>query len=169
MGLRDEELVDEVGTAFLARVESSLRVSDAHQGLITCPGCGERIEHRMHRRRGTTIRCADCGWSVAWEAYHKSYRKKQLVAGGMEPFFREFQARYPLARGYQEKMLLIDALIHRFHGELAGSPGRSGAVNLIGGTWEEVLGFLDRLAQGPGSTPGLAENRAAWQELRAGK
>jgi hypothetical protein len=163
-GLRDDELLDEIGMALYMRVESILTVTDGHRGLIKCWGCAGRIEHKMHRRTGTVIRCAACGWSIAWADYHRSYRRKQLVAGGMEAFFREFYEQYPRARTYPEKMRRIDTLIHRYHWELEGSPGRSGAVNLIGGTQEEVVAFLNELTYGPGGTDGLRETRDSWRK-----
>ena len=62
-------------------------------------------------------------------------------------------------------MLLIDALIHAFHhGIVEDMPHRSAANNLIEGSHSQVVAFLDDLAYGQGSTPGLQEKRAEWQE-----
>ena len=53
-------------------------------------------------------------------------------------------------------MLAIDRLIHVCHWELKGKPGRSAARELVYAQNNvELLTFLDRLALGPGSTPGL--------------
>jgi hypothetical protein len=58
---------------------------------------------------------------------------------------------YPLARNVQEQMICIDQLIHSFHISLrTGKVTRSFANNLIEGSHEQVLQFLDRLASKPG-------------------
>ena len=44
---------------------------------------------------------------------------------------------------------------------------RPTAVNLIEGRMRELIVFLDELAQGPGGTPGLAEQAERWRvEIR---
>ena len=61
-------------------------------------------------------------------------------------------------------MILIDQLIHAFHqGIREGMPHRAAANNLIEGSHREVVAFLDRLAYGDGSTPGIQEMREEWQ------
>jgi hypothetical protein len=42
-------------------------------------------------------------------------------------------------------------------------------VNLIDGDVNFVVEFLDRLTYGPGSTPRLAQNQAAWREKNTQK
>ena len=175
LGLQDEELADEVGYAFLARIDSMLAATEAHRGRARCPECATIIDRqrenpRMLAPRNEVLHCAGCGWSLPWVEYHRSFRKKQLVAGGMEPFIRDFEREFPRARGYREKILLIDALIHRFHFELEGRPGRPGGVNLIGGSVREVIDFLNQLSYGPSSTPGIEDRGAAWRaDLRWGR
>jgi hypothetical protein len=62
-------------------------------------------------------------------------------------------------------MLLIDQLIHGFHYYLEFSPTRAAGVNLIEGSYHEVVEFLDRLTYGEGSTPGTRQTRMEWREI----
>lgn len=160
-GIHDEELVDEVGYTILARIDSILTATDAGKGNVTCPMCVEVVV-----RTGEQLVCP-CGWKGTWYAYLKSYQGKQLSAGGMRPFFEEFRKAYPGAKGYRQKMVLIDQLIHRHHGELNENPTRAGCVNLIGGKLREVVAFLEELTYGEASTPELAEHRQLWDMIRA--
>jgi hypothetical protein len=98
--------------------------------------------------------------------YRRSYRNKRLFGGGAEEAFRTFAARFPHARSPQEKMLLIDRLIHVIHNELADRPQRPAAVNVIDGDTRSVVELLEGLAYGNGSTPGTVETRATWRGIR---
>jgi hypothetical protein len=58
---------------------------------------------------------------------------------------------YPRARKTEERMLCIDQLIHSFHISLqTGKLNRSFANNLIEGSHDQVVEFLDRLSAQPG-------------------
>lgn len=61
-------------------------------------------------------------------------------------------------------MLAIDALIHAVHGEFKGAMSRPAACNLIEGTATDLVRFLDELAYGERSTPGIAEARREFDE-----
>ena len=60
-------------------------------------------------------------------------------------------------------MLLIDRLIHGFHYYLQFGPTRAVGVNLIEGSYHEVVDFLDRLTYGESSTPGTLQARLEWR------
>jgi hypothetical protein len=61
--------------------------------------------------------------------------------------FRSFYERYPGARSYGQKMLLIDQLIHSFHvSERTGEPAKSVASKLLEGNKKAVVRFLDDLS-----------------------
>jgi hypothetical protein len=64
-------------------------------------------------------------------------------------------------------MLLIDALIHGFHLYYTGETTRPVAVNLIDGSMNEVIRFLDGLSYGPDSTPGTRETKTEWDRNAA--
>lgn len=69
---------------------------------------------------------------------------------------------FPKAKRPQERMLLIDCLIHGFHWYHKFGCTRPVAVNLIEGRLSEVIVFLDNLTYGEGSTPGTYETHAEW-------
>ncbi len=140
-GILDDELIDEVGYGLFARCESILAFTHSHRGTATCPGCLETMG-----KDGETVSCSTCNWSTTEEGFLKSSRKKYLHAGRLEPFIEAFVEDFKKAKGARAKLLLIDILIHRCHGDYEGSEGlRAGAINLIGGKPREVMAFLDRL------------------------
>ena len=74
---------------------------------------------------------------------------------------------FPSAQTPQQKVLLIDRLIHGFHWYAKGnvdSPTRPVAINLIKGRLGEVVAFLDSLSYSDMSTPGLKQNVAEWDK-----
>ena len=166
-GNRDEDLVDDVGWTLLMRVQSGLIVGEAQSGRVRCPRCETVIPVEWGRRRGKdiTLHCANCGWQRPWPEYRKTFHNKHLGLGGIHAPCEEFARQYPQARTYQEKILLIDALIHRFHWEAKGIPGAPGAALLIGGKASEIADFLDRLTYGEQTTPGLTERHHEWREI----
>jgi hypothetical protein len=172
LGIVDEDLIDEVGYALYARCRSILQATEAQQGRITCPRCGNiflRSASGPWEREDEILACERCSWHVRWGDYLKTYQGKHLVGGGATDFHRAFVERFPQVRGPREKMLAIDQLIHAFHWELVHEPGRSAARELIyARNTTELLTFLDRLAYGDRSTPGLQDSKSAWdQKLKA--
>ena len=168
MGTRDEGLVDDVGLTLLLRVQSCLEVSEAHLGRVKCTECGTTI-HREVKRRGRheqdIIQCTNCNWELPWSDYRKTFHNKHIGPAGMRLPCEEFAREYPKARTYQQKMILIDTLIHRFHWEMEGTAGQPGANIIIGGKMAEIADFLDELTYGSGSTPGLSARRDEWREI----
>ncbi len=114
LGLTDEELIDEVGFALYARCQSILIVTEAAHGRVQCPQC----THTILRQRSDddeVLRCAGCGWEMPWQQYHRTWQHQELYAGGAADAFARFIERWPKSRTPQEKMLLIDWLIHLWH------------------------------------------------------
>jgi hypothetical protein len=149
-GIRDEELIEEVGYGLYVRCLSILEVTDAVKGRVKCRGCGRMIPHASPGNQ--VLRCCGCGWEIAWRTYQKSYQGKQLHGGAALGLFEEFVERFPLARDPRDRLLLIDRLIHAFHWNLtrrdpAPRRGRPTAANLIEGeTIRDMVTFLDELA-----------------------
>jgi len=161
-GIYDDELIDEVGWALYARCQSFVVAVEASQGRARCPRCGQMIAHQHDKE--LLLRCPGCGWQTTWGAYFKTFQHKQL--SGAEPvlaLFRHYMERFPTATRPQDKMVLIDTLIHGFHQDLRGNPTRTTAVNLIEGRYVEVVAFLDRLTYGHRSTPGIQEAHGTWR------
>ncbi|MEK7476110.1 MAG: hypothetical protein AAB152_10845 [Candidatus Coatesbacteria bacterium] len=159
-GLMDEELLDEVGTGFYARVQSILVVQDAVEGRVHCPACGT-----VFPRQESILSCPSCQWSVPWRAYLKTYQSKRLTGGYATPEFRVFIEGWGKARTVRDKMLAVDRLINAIHTESAAMPeegGRPAAVCVIEGNMWEVVLFLDSLAFGEKSTPGIIEAHRVW-------
>jgi hypothetical protein len=158
-GIYDLDLIHEVGYSLLARCESFITANRARAGELPCPECGRTV------RREEMLRCP-CGWALPWADYFRTIQQKQL--SGAEPVlqqFRDFVRAFPSARTPQEKMLLIDRLIHGFHTYFKTNvPTRPVAVNLIEGRMGDVVAFLDRLSYGEKSTPGTRETLAQWSE-----
>ena len=164
-GIVDGELLDEVGFGLLARCQSILTVKAAKEGRVTCPGCGQVVPRRRGRRDDPIV-CERCGWETSWFAYRKSFLRRQLNHGGAADVFVQYSERFPAATSPDAKMRLIDWLIHECHKVRYvpdGNPSwvRPVATNLIDGTMEELLVFLDELAYGDTGTP---EAKAAWRE-----
>jgi ribosomal protein L37AE/L43A len=161
-GIYDEELLDKVGWGLYARCESFIAAVEAVNGSVHCPSCGQVIFHNHTPEE--ILQCKHCGWEMTWRAYFKTIQHKQL--SGAEPvivLFKEYIEKFTSARTPQEKMLLIDCLIHGFHWNMVYGPTRATGVNLIEGNYHEVVDFLDNLTYGESSTPGT---RAVWQEWR---
>ncbi|MBI3947583.1 MAG: hypothetical protein HY321_16795 [Armatimonadetes bacterium] len=158
-GICDEDLINEVGYALLARCESFITANRAREGELPCPWCGGTV-------RGEEILRCPCGWELPWADYFRTIQHKQL--SGAEPVleqFRSFVARFPPAPALKERVLLIDRLVHGFHVYLrTGGVTRPVAVNLIEGRLSEVVTFLDSLAYGEGGTPGLSATKSEWDE-----
>jgi hypothetical protein len=162
-GIVDEELIDDVGYAMLARCESILVATRASFGDVMCKGCRANIK-RSEAGVSTLLVCDTCGWTSTWGEYHKSYKRQQLHGGAATPAFEAFVARWPQARTPHDKLLAIDALVHACHVSLQhGVASRPAAVNVIEGTMGELLRFLNDLAYTDRSTPGLEATREQWR------
>jgi len=121
-GIYDDDLIDDVGYGLLARCESFITANRARAGEVPCPQCNEIVQ------REEIMRC-DCGWELSWADYFKTIQHKQL--SGAEPVlapFRDFVSAFPRAKTPQEKVLLIDRLIHRFHWSLSALLCRAPSV-----------------------------------------
>lgn len=168
LGICDEELINEVGISLLVRIENIYRARDANSGLASCPFCRRQIEHDFDPE--FLLRCDPCNWELTWAEYHKSIRGKLLIASGMTAFLKEYVEQYRVARSPQQKMILIDTLIHRYHWELEGGLSGPGARNLIGGKPSEIIDFLNHLSYGTRSNPEILATRQEWlDKVRASR
>lgn len=72
--------------------------------------------------------------------------------------------QFPATQSYQERMVLIDSLIHRFHWESDGiTDGRPGATSIIQGKMKDVMAFLDHLSYGDNIPPEIDRTREEWR------
>ena len=160
-GIRDEELIDDVGYGLLARCESIRIVSDAYRGRIECPQCATLVLEDFQgpsRDKQHLLHCRKCDWQMLWGEYLKTFQGKQLRGQNFEPELKYFLEHFPKARTSAQKMLLIDRLIHAVHKGTA----KPAAVNLLSGKAGQLALFLDKLAYGEGSTSGVKQTKAEW-------
>ena len=80
----------------------------------------------------------------------------------MTAFLKEYLEDYQVAKSPQQKMILIDTLIHRYHWELEGGLSGPGARDLIGGKPQDVIDFLNELSYGTKSNPEILATRQVW-------
>jgi ribosomal protein L37AE/L43A len=157
----DDALIADVGYGLLARCESFLAANEAARGRAICPACSALVPHTGEKSE--VMRCAQCGWELTWGEYFATFQHRQL--SGAEPvleLFGDFVQRFPKAKRPQERVFLIDRLIHGFHWYHKFGFTRPVAVNLIEGRLSEVILFLDNLTYGEGSAPGTREAQAEW-------
>jgi hypothetical protein len=170
LGIVDGELIDDVGFALYGRCQSILTVTEAAAGRVRCPRC-DTIVVRQERDTDETLHCV-CGWGTTWARYHRTWQHQELYGGGAVGAFQAFVRDWPRAQTPQQKMLLIDKLIHRWHWQAREDRaiGRPAGVNLIEGSRAQVLVLLDTLSYGHGSSDGLSDTnqawRVAWQQVR---
>ena len=137
--LQDEELQDKVGGRLLARCLDVLMVSDEQ---LECPQCETRFCVPWIGQPPDRVSfCPSCNWSITAGAFHASFEHQDLLGTNARGAFAEFVERYPEARGYPARMLLIDRLVHAVHA--GGGPA---ARNLLEGRPRQVLAILDTLA-----------------------
>jgi ribosomal protein L37AE/L43A len=151
-GIIDEELIDDVSFSFFVRCQDIITVTDASQGKVKCVKCETLIFHKWNKEE--ILKCKNCSWEITWGAYFKSYQKKQLHGGGAFDVFKRFVDKLPKAHTPEEKMILVDQLIHEAHhwrDAKSKEPvfTRPAAVNIIKGKLKEVMLFLDQLSRGP--------------------
>lgn len=164
-GILDLELLDDVAYALYSRCCSIVTVTEAIcDRRLPCPGCSHTIA--LDDREADLIRCPGCAWEIDQGAFRRSYRNKRLGGFGAIDAFRSYVARFPITHSPQQKMLLIDRLIHAMHNELASRLQRPAAVNLIEGSLQSVTDLLEGLAYGASSTPGVGTGRSYWQQTR---
>ena len=160
LGICDEVLIDDVGIGLLVRIEHIFRARKANSGLASCPLCQREIPHDFDP--AFLLRCEPCNWELVWAEYQKSFQGKHLIASGMTAFLKEYVEQYKVARSPQEKLILIDTLIHRYHWELEGGLTGPGARDLIGGKPSEIIDFLNHLSYGTSSSLEVLATRQEW-------
>jgi hypothetical protein len=172
-GLLNEELLDDVFYGIAARCRSIMEATEAHNGRVKCRACTEIVQMPEGCITGKSIEseylltCPACGWSVTWGKYFRSIRGKQLVAGGSDPYVREFLANVEQARTARDKLLSIDRLIHGFHVWFNANkciPTRSVGINVIAGNQAQIVKLIETIAYGDIRDPEIRKNCLEWQE-----
>jgi hypothetical protein len=141
-GFQDEEMIDDVGYTLYARClqgrDERLLIESKK---IKCHNCKNILP-----ASSALIQC-QCGNQYLFREYMRSFRKEKMPSGSATKIFNDFIKNWSKAKGYIEKMLLIDRLIHEFHINLnSGVKGRFVAINLIQGTKKQIGDLIISLA-----------------------
>jgi aminoglycoside phosphotransferase (APT) family kinase protein len=156
-GFRDDALCEDVGVRLYERCRTFVLVS---KGEVECPVCRAVFGVAPEGRSGCPS--PGCGWSTTPAAYRDSIRNHYAHTGRAIEAFADFHRRYPAARSYRDRILLIDALIHAFHlDETTRAPVKSVASKLFEGSKDEVVRFLDRLSSAD------REGKERWRRVAA--
>lgn len=153
LGAVDEDLVNDVGYCLLQRCRCIELVTRRE---VECPLCGAAFpvsEPDSWKMQPGVLACPTpgCGWETTAEEWHASWKHRDLFGSAAMDAVGTYLGDYPQARTPQERMLWIDQLIHSFHISLrTGKLKRSFSNNLIEGSHEQVVEFLDRLSAIPG-------------------
>ena len=142
-GVLDTALLDEVGFTLYARCKESREIYDLlEQGKVKCRHCGQVLAY-------SEIIICPCGQRYTYREYRRSYRADNMPRGEASAVFDRFVEDWEKTRTSQEKMRLIDNLVHEFHvASIRGTPNRPVAVNLIQGTKAQVVQLIEELAYG---------------------
>jgi hypothetical protein len=131
----NEELVDEIGWTFYTRcVQGRDERILANENKLKCHNCGKILS----KSNSELLQC-DCGYYYIFKEYMRSFNKNSMPSRSATPFFNDFIRKWPIAREYNEKMRLIDWVIHECHLNMFSGVKRGEAgTNLIHGSKKEV-------------------------------
>jgi len=137
-------LVDEIGQKLYLRCESIMM---ATQGEFWCPGCGEKITVDKTVDTNQKAACQNCGFAFNAAEFHESYRHRELWQDSAHVHFGKYRDEYPRCKTADEKIIMIDALIHSFYYEIeTGAINRANGNHLIEGSLDHVVKLLHELS-----------------------
>lgn len=141
-GAYDEFLADEIGLTLFLRCKygkSDMELMEKNQ--IRCHGCNRVLDGE------TDFRQCECGYQYSYREYRRSFRRNNMPTGAAEKTFDNYMKRWSVAKSYNEKIILIDTLLHAFHLSLvSGATHRPVAMNFLDGTREQVERVISHLA-----------------------
>lgn len=142
-GICDEVLADEVGLILYMRCKYGKEDMERMERYsLRCHNCGKEISGAEDFRE-----CI-CGYQYSYREYRRSYRRNNMPTGAAARVFDEYINKWSVAKGYQEKMILIDTLLHEFHLSLiSGAVHRPVAMNFIDGSRKKVEEIIEKLAR----------------------
>lgn len=142
-GIQDEILVDEIGlTLYLRCIYGKDDMERMERNIIRCHGCGAELAGENDFRE------CSCGLQYSYREYRRSYCKNNMPTGAAEKTFNMFIQNWNRAQNYQEKIVLVDTLLHEFHLSLvSGATHRPVAMNFIDGSRSRVEQIVSSLAR----------------------
>lgn len=140
-GIQDMFLVEEIGLTLYLRCKYGKEdMERMGKYIIRCHNCDREL------MGDSDFRQCGCGYQYSYREYRRNYRKNNMPTGAATKVFEMFMTKWTIAKGYSEKMILIDTLLHEFHLSLiSGAMNRPVAMNFIDGTRqkvERVIGML---------------------------
>lgn len=142
-GIQDEVLADEIGLILYLRCKygkSDMELMEKNQ--IRCHICNHIINGE------TDFRQCECGYQYSYREYRRSFRRNNMPTGAAEKTFDDYMKKWCIAKGYNEKIVLIDTLLHAFHLSLvSGATHRPVAMNFMDGTREQIESVISNLAK----------------------
>lgn len=144
-GIHDEVLADEIGLTLYLRCKCGKEDAERmDKNIIRCHGCGSELDGDEDFRQ------CSCGRQYSYREYRRSFRTNNMPTGAAAKIFATFIEDWESAKTYQEKMLLIDTLLHEFHlSMISGATHRPVAMNFIDGSRERVDQIISQLARDP--------------------
>jgi hypothetical protein len=161
LGAVDEVLVEDVGLGMLDRCRSIWLVTRREVECLRCGATFSLCEPGSWKTLPGAQCCPTpgCGWETSAEEWHESWKHRELLGTAALDAVETYLHDYPRAKKTEERMVCIDQLIHSFHISLqTGKLNRSFANNLIEGSHDQVVEFLDRLSAKPGGV-----DKAQWR------
>jgi len=148
-GLLDEDLLNQVIVSIYVRIWDMFEVREAQKlGRVKCRSCKAYISQPYVMggpNKNNPLVCEQCGWRTTCGDFYESYTGKDMLPGSRTELFQEFLERFPAAHTSQEKILLLDWLIHAFHVQ-SGVSSRLVAMNVIQGSRDQLVELLTKLA-----------------------
>ena len=140
-GIIDEDLVDDVGIRLYLRCDAMMMIA---QKSLYCPECKSKIV--IAGEQGE-LKCNNCGFTFTIEEYRASFTHRELLLGNAAPYFEKYYNEYLNCKTADEKIIMIDTLIHSFHIDMkTGAVNRVAGNNLIEGSHAQVVSLLDELS-----------------------
>jgi len=109
-GIIDEVLVDDVGLRLFLRCESMVMIS---QKSLYCPKCGNII--CIADDEEIKAACNNCGFTFTIDEYRESFTHREFLLGNAAPYFEKYYHEYLKCKTTNERIVMIDTLIHSFH------------------------------------------------------
>lgn len=141
-GIHDEVLADEIGLALYLRCKYGKEDMELmEKNRIRCHGCNNELAGK------TDFRQCECGYQYSYREYRRSFRRNNMPTGSAGKIFDNYMKKWSMAKNYNEKIVLIDTLLHEFHLSLiSGATHRPVAMNFIDGTRKQVDWVITNLA-----------------------
>lgn len=142
-GIYDEALADEIGLTLYLRCKYGKEdMERIERYIVRCHGCQSELTGESDFRE------CSCGLQYSYKEYRRSYCRNNMPTGAAKKIFNLFIENWERAKTYQEKIVLIDTLLHEFHVSLvSGAIHRPVAMNFIDGSRRRVEQIINSLAR----------------------